>query len=723
MKKITLLLLLMTFSWSSFSQIAIVEGFNTSNSVPPGWTSTGFFGGTTTAPCEGLRIIRKNFYNTSATGNLISPTYTAASNGTNVTVTFQWKSNEWSAGAGVGFTVNAQFTTDGTTWQNIGSPIVATSIVGCTNFSATIPAASVPNASNFQFRVDGVWNSGDCYFEFDNLSVTQVASAQPVCPTGLTATANASCGNFDVPLTWTGSAGALGYRINLGTTSGGTNILNNVDLGSVTSYNFSNPTSNTTYYWKIIPYNGVGPSTGCIESTFATAVNPCFCTPAPSSVDGIGITNVIIGTINNTTVAEAGNYGDYSAQITNVGQGLTTPFSITYQTAYTYDTKIWVDWNNDFDFDDAGEESYSGVSTNANPTTLSGSILIPSGASLGNHRMRVGGIDSGTLIPCYSGPYGSFEDYTINVNAANCTPPAATASLSSCGSGQYSIAVNVTGLGNGTPTISDGTNSIPVTAIGSYTVGPIAFGTPVTITLLHGSNAICNVPLGTFNYAVCPPTNDDCANATSITAAGDFSTAITASTIGASGSSNPAPITCTGYSGGDIWFTTTIPTSGSLTIETGLDATAFDSVITIYSGTSCGALTQIDCDDDAIAPYSRVILSGRTPGETIYIRAYEYSNDLSNSFKIGAYDASLGASTFDLIGFSAYPNPVKDILNLTYTQNISKVSIHNLLGQEVITKSINATQSQIDMSSLTNGTYLVKVTVDGLVKTLKVLKQ
>lgn len=85
--------------------------------------------------------------------------------------------------------------------------------------------------------------------------------------------------------------------------------------------------------------------------------------------------------------------------------------------------------------------------------------------------------------------------------------------------------------------------------------------------------------------------------------------------------------------------------------------------------------------------------------------------------------ATLSTTGFTEVGFTAYPNPVKDILNLSYTQDISKVSVHNLLGQEVITKSVNATQSQIDMSNLSNGTYLVKVTSGGATKTLKVLKQ
>jgi hypothetical protein len=47
----------------------------------------------------------------------------------------------------------------------------------------------------------------------------------------------------------------------------------------------------------------------------------------------------------------------------------------------------------------------------------------------------------------------------------------------------------------------------------------------------------------------------------------------------------------------------------------------------------------------------------------------------------------------------------------------------NLLGQEMIVKSMNETQGQVDMSQLSAGTYLVKVTSDNQVKTIKVVKE
>ena len=39
------------------------------------------------------------------------------------------------------------------------------------------------------------------------------------------------------------------------------------------------------------------------------------------------------------------------------------------------------------------------------------------------------------------------------------------------------------------------------------------------------------------------------------------------------------------------------------------------------------------------------------------------------------------------------------------------------------TKSLNANQSRIDMSQLSKGTYMVKVTADNQVKTIKVSKE
>jgi len=108
----------------------------------------------------------------------------------------------------------------------------------------------------------------------------------------------------------------------------------------------------------------------------------------------------------------------------------------------------------------------------------------------------------------------------------------------------------------------------------------------------------------------------------------------------------------------------------------------------------------------------------------IYLRVYEYGNDNVAPFMISAYDSSLLATTsFDSTGFSAYPNPVKDVLNLSYTKNISDVQVFNLMGQQVSAVNVQNRESKVDMSNLPTGTYIVKVTSEGQIKTIKVIKQ
>lgn len=245
------------------------------------------------------------------------------------------------------------------------------------------------------------------------------------------------------------------------------------------------------------------------------------------------------------------------------------------------------------------------------------------------------------------------------------------------------------------------------------------------------SYATGGTPTTTFSVCVGtpppPPANDDCVNAIALIPAGNYAGgAVEGTVVGATGSAGaPAP-GCAQYLGGDVWYSVVIPDSGSLTLETGpaQGNVAFDSGMALYSG-SCGALTLISCDDDGAATdnFSLLSVSGRTPGEVIYVRVWEYSNDESEPFSISAWDASLAAPTFDNDNFRAYPNPVQNVLNLSYTANITKVDVFNLVGQQVMSREMNASSAQLDMSPLAAGTYLVKVMVEGAMKTLKVIKE
>lgn len=86
-------------------------------------------------------------------------------------------------------------------------------------------------------------------------------------------------------------------------------------------------------------------------------------------------------------------------------------------------------------------------------------------------------------------------------------------------------------------------------------------------------------------------------------------------------------------------------------------------------------------------------------------------------------DSTFGSDEFDLSGFTYYPNPVENVLNLSYTNEINSVEVYNLLGQKVLSKVINANSGQVDMALLQSGTYIVKVSSDNKERVIKVIKK
>ncbi len=179
-----------------------------------------------------------------------------------------------------------------------------------------------------------------------------------------------------------------------------------------------------------------------------------YCIPAPSSVDGDGIVNVNMGSINNSTGAEPGNYGNYTAFSADAPQGEPLTIDITLETGYDYYLWAWVDWNNDLDFTDPGEEYYLGESTADVPTTYNALITVPATASLGNHVIRIGGSDSGLSNtspsdPCYTGSYAAFEDYTLNV-----IPPL------SCGATGTPTVTNITAFDASVSWVAQGSETV-----------------------------------------------------------------------------------------------------------------------------------------------------------------------------------------------------------------------------------------------------------------------
>ncbi|WP_111682986.1 FG-GAP-like repeat-containing protein [Winogradskyella tangerina] len=85
--------------------------------------------------------------------------------------------------------------------------------------------------------------------------------------------------------------------------------------------------------------------------------------------------------------------------------------------------------------------------------------------------------------------------------------------------------------------------------------------------------------------------------------------------------------------------------------------------------------------------------------------------------------STLSIDENDALNFSHYPNPVKDKLNLRSQQIIEDVTVYNIVGQEVLTIAPKQSNVLMDLSSLNNGAYFIKLRGANTTRTIKVLKE
>ncbi len=109
----------------------------------------------------------------------------------------------------------------------------------------------------------------------------------------------------------------------------------------------------------------------------------------------------------------------------------------------------------------------------------------------------------------------------------------------------------------------------------------------------------------------------------------------------------------------------------------------------------------------------------------VYVIAKCGAADYSGMVGPVTFTTDVGASVENEVfnNFSYYPNPVHDQLLLKAEGQIESVIVYDLLGNDVITLHPNTMETQITTKGLQNGVYLVKVTLNGLQKTFRLVKK
>lgn len=141
-----------------------------------------------------------------------------------------------------------------------------------------------------------------------------------------------------------------------------------------------------------------------------------YCAAGSTYLDSEKIANVTFSDINNNSNSNSG-YEDFSNVSGNVTLGQLYNFTAisTTGSADSDQVIVWIDLNQDGDFDDAGEKV---LTTDYKASPWKGVIKIPTNILTGRTKMRArlyGAISNPNSTPCGNSYYGQVEDYSLNI--------------------------------------------------------------------------------------------------------------------------------------------------------------------------------------------------------------------------------------------------------------------------------------------------------------------
>src|SRR5690606_11897269 len=265
-----------------------------------------------------------------------------------------------------------------------------------------------------------------------NFTIAGEVACTAAVPTGLAATNVAS---NSATLNWNAVAGAtydVQYRV-VGASSWTTVAVSGV------STSLSGLAASTQYEAQVRSKCSSG-SNSAFSSAInftTTAVQINYCTSASTNTNDEYISRVQLNTINNPSGAQ------FYSNFTNISTTLnkSTQYTITITptwtgSAYSEGYSVWIDYNGDGDFTDAGEQVWTRAATSTTP--VSDSYTVPAGATDGATRMRVSMKYNAIPTACETFTYGEVEDYTVIIQGAgpDVTAPSAPTNLTASGTTQ-----------------------------------------------------------------------------------------------------------------------------------------------------------------------------------------------------------------------------------------------------------------------------------------------
>ena len=238
--------------------------------------------------------------------------------------------------------------------------------------------------------------------------------------------------------------------------------------------------------------------------------------------------------------------------------------------------------------------------------------------------------------------------------------------------------------------------------------------------LVHGFGGATGLFDLTMECTIVPPDNDAIANAIDLDEVGCPFTDEGVQMPGATAEAgNPTDCDITGANG--VWYKFTPVTGGGFITCTIATPTPFSSV-TFYTApdenSSETDLVLVNWFENQCVPGD----SARIPyalGQAYYVFV---TNEGATTDIVFSECETLGSDDNTIEGFAFYPNPANSVVNLNSVNEIEAVAIYNLIGQKVMNTVVDATTTQLNISNLAAGAYIMEVTVNGQVGTYKLIK-
>ncbi|MDB2385396.1 M12 family metallo-peptidase [Polaribacter sp.] len=224
---------------------------------------------------------------------------------------------------------------------------------------------------------------------------------------------------------WEKSDNASSYSIEIATDEDFTTIITQ-ETSTLNTYIATNLQQGTMYFWRVKALNTCSESD--FSEVFSFTTETCeVCVSVANTDFDTSTTFVSFNTISNATPDKTSGYSDFTDLNTIVYRDSIYELEVNANTAddssgtYSTTTLVWVDWNQNCDFDDEGEMYNLGTTTSSvdGQTSLSPlEITVPTDAVFGNTIMRITTKFQGGGLPtsCENGADAEVEDYTIIVD-------------------------------------------------------------------------------------------------------------------------------------------------------------------------------------------------------------------------------------------------------------------------------------------------------------------